>query len=159
MAAAPAFTAVLADVLWCLGIGCLLGAGRDLLTLVLGNGPVRCFCSDVLTFAAAAVLVCGFSAGVSASGVARWYMAAAMLAGALAWGKGIHPAVHRLVRALAHAAACPFVLADRTLLRPLRSGIAARFRACRRRKMAKKAKKKPKNGKKQLQRPSKIVYN
>lgn len=159
MAAAPAFTAVLADVLWCLGIGCLLGAGRDLLALVLGNGPVRCFCLDVLTFAAAAVLVCGFSAGVSASGVARWYMAAAMLAGVLAWGKGVQPAVHRLVRALTHAATYPFVLADRALLRPLRSGIAARARACRRRKMAKKEKKKPKNGKKQLQRPSKIVYN
>ena len=72
MAAAPAAAAVWADVLWGLGLGCLLGAGRDILGLVLGNGPVRCFCWDLLAFAAAAVLVCGFSAGVSASGLARF---------------------------------------------------------------------------------------
>ena len=30
MAASPALTAILGDVLWCLGLGCLLGACRDL---------------------------------------------------------------------------------------------------------------------------------
>ena len=88
MAASPALTAILGDVLWCLGLGCLLGACRDLTGLLLGEGPVRCFVWDVAAFAAAAVLLYGFCAGVSASGVARWYMAGAMLVGALAWERG-----------------------------------------------------------------------
>ena len=59
MMAAPAASAVLADVLWCLGLGCLLGAVRDGLSLVFGNGPVRCFFWDVLAFAMAAVQLFG----------------------------------------------------------------------------------------------------
>ena len=57
MAPAPAAWAVLSDALWCLGLGCLLAAGRDTVRLALGEGPVRCFFCDVAAFAAAAVLV------------------------------------------------------------------------------------------------------
>ena len=67
MAAAPAAAAVWADVLWCLGLGCLLWAVRDGAELLVGRGPVRCFVLDLLAFTAAAVLLVGFSAGVSAA--------------------------------------------------------------------------------------------
>ena len=69
MAAAPAAAAVWADVLWCLGLGCLLWAVRDGAELLVGRGPVRCFVLDLLAFTAAAVLLVGFSAGVSAAGL------------------------------------------------------------------------------------------
>lgn len=85
MAPSPAPWAVLGDVLWCLGLGCLLGAARDAVRLALGEGPVRCFFRDIAVFAAAAVLVCGFAAGASAGGLARWYMSAAVLLGAVSW--------------------------------------------------------------------------
>ena len=81
MAPAPAPWAVLGDALWCLGLGCLLAAARDALRLVLGEGKLRCFLRDAAFFAAAAVLICGFAAGTSAGGLARWYMSAAVLLG------------------------------------------------------------------------------
>ena len=56
MAPSPAPWAVLGDVLWCLGLGCLLGAARDAVRLALGEGPMRCFFRDIAVFAAAAVL-------------------------------------------------------------------------------------------------------
>ena len=86
MAPSPAPWAVLGDVLWCLGLGCLLGAARDAVRLALGEGPVRCFFRDIAVFAGAAVLVCGFAAGASAGGLARWYMSAAVLLGPSAGG-------------------------------------------------------------------------
>ena len=64
MAPSPAPWAVLGDVLWCLGLGCLLGAARDAVRLALGEGPVRCFFRDIAVFAAAAVLV-GFGLGLT----------------------------------------------------------------------------------------------
>ena len=82
MAPAPAPWAVLGDALWCLGLGCLLAAARDALRLALGEGKLRCFLRDAAFFAAAAVLICGFAAGTSAGGLARWYMSAAVLLGA-----------------------------------------------------------------------------
>lgn len=85
MAPAPAPWAVLGDALWCLGLGCLLAAARDALRLALGEGKLRCFLRDAAFFAAAAVLICGFAAGTSAGGLARWYMSAAVLLGALCW--------------------------------------------------------------------------
>ena len=101
MAPSPAPWAVLGDVLWCLGLGCLLGAARDAVRLALGEGPVRCFFRDIAVFAAAAVLVCGFAAGASAGGLARWYMSAAVLLGAVSWRWAVQPAVHRAAAALA----------------------------------------------------------
>ncbi len=76
MVPSPPLWAVLGDVLLCLGAGLLLGAVRDGATLAFGSGPVRCFVWDVLAFAAAAFVCCGFAAGASATGAARWYMAA-----------------------------------------------------------------------------------
>ena len=104
MAPSPAPWAVLGDVLWCLGLGCLLGAARDAVRLALGEGPVRCFFRDIAVFAAAAVHVCGFAAGASAGGLARWYMSAAVLLGAVSWRWAVQPAVHRAAAALAELA-------------------------------------------------------
>ena len=101
MAPAPAPWAVLGDALWCLGLGCLLAAARDALRLVLGEGKLRCFLRDAAFFAAAAVLICGFAAGTSAGGLARWYMSAAVLLGALCWHWAVQPAVHRAASMLA----------------------------------------------------------
>ena len=130
MAPSPAPWAVLGDVLWCLGLGCLLGAARDAVRLALGEGPVRCFFRDIAVFAAAAVLVCGFAAGASAGGLARWYMSAAVLLGAVSWRWAVQPAVHRAAQ--------------------------SRRRACRK---AKKSAKIKKSAEKRLQKPSKVLYN
>ena len=80
MAAAPPAAAA-GDLLYCLGLGLALGAVRDVCGLVLGRGRLRDFFCDVAAFACAAVLVCGFAAGASASGVPRWYMALGRCAG------------------------------------------------------------------------------
>ena len=149
MAAAPAAAAVWADVLWCLGLGCLLWAVRDGAELLVGRGPVRCFVLDLLAFTAAAVLLVGFSAGVSAAGLARWYMAAGLAAGALAWQKAIVPPLH--------------VWGRRYIAVPLRKAACARLAAlkkrCCPRRPRKKAGKSKKSGKNQLQKKSKILYN
>lgn len=44
MAAAPAAAAVWADVLWCLGLGCLLWAVRDGAELLVGRGRCAALC-------------------------------------------------------------------------------------------------------------------
>lgn len=132
------------DVLWCLGLGCLLGAARDAVRLALGEGPVRCFFRDIAVFAAAAVLVCGFAAGASAGGLARWYMSVA---------------VHRAVAALAELACRPLRLVHKMLVRPAQMRLQAaqsRRRACRK---AKKSAKIKKSAEKRLQKPSKVLYN
>ena len=154
MAAAPAAWAVASDILWCLGLGCLLGAARDLLDLVPGGGAVRCFLGDIAVFAAAAVLVCGFAAGVSSSGVARWYMAAGTLGGALAWYGALRGGLHRAARLAGKALRWPFWAAWRALCR-LCKRCAVALRCPRHKKVAKTAK----NQKKQLQTLPKIVYN
>ena len=98
MVPSPPLGAVLGDVLLCLGAGLLLGAVRDGATLAFGSGPVRCFVWDVLAFAAAAFVCCGFAAGTSATGAARWYMAAAMGLGALCWRWCVSRGVPRALR-------------------------------------------------------------
>lgn len=160
MAPSPAPWAVLGDVLWCLGLGCLLGAARDAVRLALGEGPVRCFFRDIAVFAAAAVLVCGFAAGASAGGLARWYMSAAVLLGAVSWRWAVQPAVHRAAAALAELACRPLRLVhNKMLVRPAQMRLQAaqsRRRACRK---AKKSAKIKKSAEKRLQKPSKVLYN
>lgn len=148
MAPAPAPWAVLGDALWCLGLGCLLAAARDALRLALGEGKLRCFLRDAAFFAAAAVLICGFAAGTSAGGLARWYMSAAVLLGALCWHWAVQPAVHRAASMLA-------VL----LLGPLQDRAAQARTVRKSRKTAKKSRKTQNSAEKQLQKPSIILYN
>ena len=152
MAPSPAPWAVLGDVLWCLGLGCLLAGVRDAVRLALGEGALRCF-------AAAAVLVCGFAAGASAGGLARWYMSAALLLGAVCWHWTVQPAVHRCAAAAAACLLAPLHAVEKTAVKPLKKRLAA-ARSCRReRKKAKKSEKKQKSAEKQLQKPSTILYN
>ena len=154
MAAAPAAAAVWADVLWCLGLGCLLWAVRDGAELLVGRGPVRCFVLDLLAFTAAAVLLVGFSAGVSAAGLA---------AGALAWQKAIVPPLHVLTEWIVRLLLAPARWGRRYIAVPLRKAACARLAAlkkrCCPRRPRKKAGKSKKSGKNQLQKKSKILYN
>ena len=83
MTPSPALAAVFGDVLLCLGAGLMLGALRDAAGLALGDGRGRCFCWDVLTFILAAVVLCGFAAGASGSGVSIALTRVAVLPG---WG-------------------------------------------------------------------------
>ena len=154
MVAAPVLTALAGDVLCCLGLGLLLAALRQAVGLALGGGPLLTALWDLLMFAAAVVLLCGFAAGASASGVVRWYMAAGMLVGALGWRFSAAEAVRRSVWRLVAAAAWPFAAVSRHVTAPL----AARCRHTAG-KLAEKLRKKPKNSKKQLQNPTRILYN
>lgn len=153
MAAAPPAAAA-GDLLYCLGLGLALGAVRDVCGLVLGRGRLRDFFCDVAAFACAAVLVCGFAAGASASGVPRWYMALGLLAGALAWRQAVSGALHRAARALGRAAARPL----RRAANRLHTAAARRF-AARRGKKAEKKTKRERNPKKMLQKDRRVLYN
>ncbi|MDD4850182.1 MAG: hypothetical protein PHO10_05720 [Gemmiger sp.] len=155
MAPAPTLAAVLADVLWGLGWGLGVWELRDVPGLVFGNGPLRCFVWDVLAFMVAAVLLCGFAAGVSASGPPRWYMVAGMAVGALGWNGAASPFLHRGAATLLHGLTLPLRLADEKLIKPLFAAINARFEKRRARRSAKKLK----NSKKVLQKPKRVLYN
>ncbi len=150
MNAAPALAAALRDVVACLGIGLLLAAARDALGLLLGNGRVRCFAWDLAAFAGAAVLLCGFVAGASSSGVMRWYMAAGLGAGALSWQWAVSGLLHRLAGGVRRAAVWP--------LRRLRRALAVRLPGPGGKKTGKKSKNVTKQ-KKLLQTDREILYN
>lgn len=161
MAAAPALWAVGRDVLWCLGLGLLLAVARDLLGLLAGNGRVLCFLWDVLAFAAASVLLYGFSAAASSAGFARWYTAAAMGAGALAWHWGASGLVHQILRGMIGAFCTLVSRVEKAAWAPV-AGIFFRFSARKRAKKAMKEKKRAQKvtkRKKQLQNQRKILYN
>ena len=145
MAPAPAPWAVLGDALWCLGLGCLLAAARDALRLALGEGKLRCFLRDAAFFAAAAVLICGFAAGASAGGLARWNMSAAVLLGALCWHWAVQPAVHRAASMLAVLLLGPLHAAHKMLLQPLQDRAPHRPARCAKAAKLQKNPGKPKN--------------
>ena len=159
MAPSPAPWAVLGDAVWCLGLGCALGFWRDAMRLALGEGALRRFVRDVALFAAAAVLVCGFAAGAGESGLARWYMSAAVFAGALAWRGAVQPAAHRCAAIAAKLLLAPLHFAHRRVMQPVQCCLHAAFVCRTRPKKAKKAGKTKKSAEKQLQKPSTILYN
>lgn len=161
MTAAPVLWTVGRDVLWCLGMGLLLAGARDLTGIILGNGRVLCFVWDLLAFAGAAVLLCGFAASASSVGGIRWYMAAGLAVGALAWRGAVSGALHALTGyagrklrfcadRIQGAAKAPFVHLGRVLAAKKQEKIALK---------AKKSPQKVTNRKKQLQKQRKILYN
>lgn len=161
MTAAPALWAVGQDTLWCLGLGLLLAGVRDLAGLAVGNGRLLSFLWDVLAFAAAAVLLCGFTASASAGGVTRWYMAAGLGAGALAWRWAISGMLHSLARRVSDTCRSAILRLQRVLAAPF---IRVLHRCCaknqkKREEKAKKASQKVTKRKKQLQNQRKILYN
>lgn len=161
MAAAPVLWSVGRDVLWCLGLGLFLAAARDLAGLLFGDGPVLRFLWDVLAFAGAAVLLCGFAASASSGGGARWYMACGLCAGAMAWHWSVSGTLHTLAGAMANrflrcadalrrTVTAPFVHLGRVLSAKKQAKIALK---------TKKDSKKVTKKKKQLQKQRKILYN
>ena len=158
MVAAPGLWAVGRDILWCLGLGLLLAAGRDILGLVAGNGRLRCFVWDLLAFALAAVALCGYAASASASGVARWYMACGLGAGALGWRWAISPAVHHALKGMVRGLAQVAARVKRALLWPLH-GVMARARIPWMKKRERKTSQKVTKTKKVLQKGDRILYN
>lgn len=161
MTAAPALWAVGQDVVWCLGLGLLLAAGRDFLGLLAGNGRVLSFVWDVLAFAAASVLLCGFTASASAGGVARWYMAAALGAGALSWHWAVSGLLHRLAETVTGALAAAAVRMRCLVSAPF-AHLWYRHAVKKQEKKAIKAKNTPEKvtkRKKRLQKQRKILYN
>lgn len=141
------------------GAGVPAAAVRDALRLALGEGKLRCFLRDAAFFAAAAVLICGFAAGTSAGGLARWYMSAAVLLGALCWHWAVQPAVHRAASMLAVLLLGPLHAAHKMLLQPLQDRAAQARTVRKSRKTAKKSRKTQNSAEKQLQKPSIILYN
>lgn len=161
MTAAPALWAVGQDVVWCLGLGLLLAAGRDFLGLLAGNGRVLSFVWDVFAFAAASVLLCGFTASASAGGVARWYMAAALGAGALSWHWAVSGLLHRLAETVTGALAAA-AMRMRCLVSAPFAHLWYRHAVKKQEKKAIKAKNTPEKvtkRKKRLQKQRKILYN
>ena len=144
-----------------LGRACCLalyGMGRP-----LPLAAARCAALwDVLAFAAAAFVCCGFAAGASAAGAARWYMAAAMGLGALCWRWCVSHAVHRALRGTVFVLVWPLRFAADYAVHPFKQRLLARIRKIRhaRRRNAqdscKKSGKKPKNV---LQNKRTILYN
>lgn len=161
MAPAPSLASIGTDTLWCLGLGLLVAMLREAAGFAWGNGRVRCFVWDVLAFCLAAVLLCGFTAGASASGVARWYMAGGMAAGALAWRLAIGGSVRHWLAALWTQAAKPWRYIDKHCLRPALGKARQRMKSmfALHAKMPKKHEKKAKTRKKQLQKPQRVLYN
>lgn len=161
MTAAPALWAVGQDVVWCLGLGLLLAAGRDFLGLLAGNGRVLSFVWDVLAFAAASVLLCGFTASASAGGVARWYMAAALGAGALSWHWAVSGLLHRLAETVTGALVAAAVRMCCLVSAPF-ARLWYRHAVKKQEKKAIKAKNTPEKvtkRKKRLQKQREILYN
>ena len=158
MVGTPAVLAVVTDVLWCLGLGLLLALARDVLGLVFGNGRLLCLVWDLLAFGAGAVLLFGFAASASASGVVRWYMVGGMAAGALGWSRSGSGTLHQMARFAVRVAGWPFWVFHTRVTQPARRALAEKMTQ-RRAKRAEKPRKKAKNPKKQLQKTKKILYN
>lgn len=161
MVPAPALPAIAGDTLWCLGLGLLLAMARSALGWGLGNGRILAFVWDLLAFAAAAVALRGFAAGVSASGVVRWYMVVGVAAGACAWQGAVAPALQAAGKAVLALALRPW----RWFCRHVSAPAAEKARNWMKSKIAlhrekqKIREKKAKTKKKQLQNPANMLYN
>ena len=105
-------------------------------------------------------LLCAGLAGLYSG---RWYMAAGLAAGALAWQKAIVPPLHVLTEWIVRLLLAPARWGRRYIAVPLRKAACARLAAlkkrCCPRRPRKKAGKSKKSGKNQLQKKSKILYN
>lgn len=146
-------------MLWCLGIGLCIAAGRSALELLFGESRFAGTILDLLSFAAAAVAVCGFAAQLSSSGTARWYMAAAMGAGALGWQITAVPVLRRGMHFLLKVLAMPLRWGEKRIAGPVKIWFGRKISGIRQRTDARKRLKKRKKQKKMLQNPKRILYN
>lgn len=159
MAVSPPFWAVWTDVLWCLGIGLCIAAGRSALELLFGESRFAGLILDLLSFAAAAVAVCGFAAELSASGTARWYMAAAMGTGALGWQITAAPVLQRGMHFLLKMLAMPLRWSEKRIAGPVKAWLCRKISGIVQRAKEHKRLKKRKKQKKMLQNAKRILYN
>lgn len=161
MTASPAAAAIVADVVWCLGLGVGLAALRNAAGLLFGNGRIAAFVWDILSAALAAALLCGYAAARSAAGTARWFMAAGIAAGMLAWYAALAPPLYAAAACLRRLLLLPLRLLTEKILRPTINRIKAAVKSIvtLHRKSLKKHEKKPKKGKKQLQNRDRVLYN
>lgn len=139
------------DLVDCMGWGLLLAIAYDLARLALGTGFWRCLVLDILGFLAAAVVLRGYAAGLSAAGVPRWYHLAGMALGAGAWFAGVAPALAGVRARVLWVLSRPACLAKIWLWPPVRD----RLRSLKKRK-TKKIRELPR---KQLQKKGKVLYN
>lgn len=136
-----------------------LAALRDVLGLVFGNSrPVR-LVLDLTAFAAAAVLACGFAAGLSASGRVRWYMSAAMALGAAGWYWALAGSLHRLAGILLRLLTWPLRWLSRKLFAPAQRHARDWMTRRRAQKSAGKRQKTQKKRKITLQNRGRVLYN
>lgn len=146
-------------MLWCLGLGLLLAGIRSLAGLLLGESRLICAALDLLAFVAAAVAVCGFAAGLSASGVVRWYMPAAMALGAFGWQQAVFPVLQHLCTNCVHIAVLPLCWMENIVLLPIICRIRTAAVSLLQRKFAGKRQKKQKKSKLSLQKRRRVLYN
>lgn len=161
MLPAPALASVAQDTVWCLGLGLLLAFGRDILGWGLGNGRLLCFLWDLLAFAAAAFALRGFAAAVSASGTVRWYMVLGMVSGALGWRWAVAGALQAAGRAAWALLLRPWRRFCRCIAAPAAKKLQVLMKSMitLHQKGRKMHEKKAKSAKKQLQNPSRMLYN
>lgn len=159
MVALAAPRLALADTLCCLGLGFLLAALYDLARILLGGAKPVCFVLDLAAFALAGLLLGGFAACRSYSGVVRWYMAAGLCGGLAGYFWGIAPATRAADRRIKWLLTRPFALAWLLALRPL-AGLLGRFAQsiCANFVKKKGARRKLKRTK-QLQNQGRVLYN
>ena len=101
---------VLCDMLGCMGLGLILAAVHMFGLFLLGKSHISLFFLDLFIFALAAVILQGYAAGQSLSGIPRGYMAASMLAGAAAGYTVIAPFTEGVRFWLCWLISRPFVL-------------------------------------------------
>lgn len=82
---------ILYDILRCLGIGLLIAFVHSGFCVFLRKYSLGTFALDLVSFAVAAILLQGYSAGQSLSGIARGYMACAMFSGVAAYHIAVVP--------------------------------------------------------------------
>jgi hypothetical protein len=152
MTISPPLAAILTDVIQCLGIGLLLAMLRDVAGLLLGEGRLRTFCMDLLSFVAAAVLLFGYAAGSSACGSLRWYMLLAAGMGAWSFHTAVYPLIHWTLNKCLAIVIFPMDSFSRRVMQPFKAWRAQRAEKRKNVKLAKKEKKR-------LQKPGTVLYN
>ena len=142
-------------MLCCLGLGFLLAALYDVARFVMGDSKLVCFVLDLAAYLLAAVLLYSFSASRSYSGVVRWYMAAALVAGLAGYFFVLAPASRAVQTGIKWVLSRPFVLLWLVVARPFLRLVARLWRRGGQ-KMRQSAKKRRK---KQLKSKAQVLYN
>ncbi|MBQ5755105.1 MAG: hypothetical protein IIV90_05500 [Oscillospiraceae bacterium] len=110
MPQAQSAACLLADSLCCLGLGLLAACLYDLARSFLGRAKLTLFFLDTAAFALAAVLAFGYGAARSHAGGVRWYMLAALFAGAVAYSKTVAPVTRAAEKRTKWLLSRPFAL-------------------------------------------------